>query len=145
AVVDWSVLATTVTIVVVAGTLAHFAVGGIPLLSSNVEIARLDVTASGLLGIPGRIYLFGIPLALAACLRGERIGSRAAFSTWQSRLLLATFVISRILSGFKSGLLEVVVITLLIYVASGHSMNRNHLPKLLAAFLVAAAFGFVVG
>jgi hypothetical protein len=143
--VRWGAFATTLALVAVAGTMVHFAVGGIPLLSSNVEIARFNVTASGFLGIPGRIYLFGLPLALAACLRAERLSDKGAFSSWQTRLVLITFVISRLLSGFKGGLVEVVLTTLIVYFASGHSMRRKYIPRLLAALVVALAFGVAVG
>ena len=143
--VDWDTFATALALFVIAGTVVHFAIGGVPLMSSNVEIARFDITASGLFGVPGRIYLFGIPLALAACLRAERVSDKDAFSSWQTRLILITFAVSRILSGFKSGLVEVVVTTLIVYFASGHSINRKHLLQFLAAFGVALAFGFAVG
>jgi len=143
--VPWGGFATTLALFVVAGTFVHFAVGGIPLLSSNVEVARFNVTASGFLGIPGRIYLFGVPLALAACLRAERVSDKDAFSSWQSRLVLITFVMSRMLSGFKGGLVEVVLSSLIAYFASGHSMKRKYIPRLLAALVLALAFGVAVG
>ena len=41
--------------------------------------------------------------------------------------------------------MEVVVTTLIVYFASGHSINRKHLLQFLAAFVVALAFGFAVG
>ena len=54
------------TLVAFAGVISffvayHFIVGGVPLLSADVELARFNFSGSGLFGIPGRMYLFGLP------------------------------------------------------------------------------------
>lgn len=45
--------------VIVFFVLYHYAVGGIPALSSNVITDRFNMTSSGLLGIPGRMASYG--------------------------------------------------------------------------------------
>jgi hypothetical protein len=93
-----------VSVFVALGTVWHFAVGGIPLFSSEVELLRFDFTSSGLFGIPGRLYLFGTKISwiLTSAFLSTKGVSWASSSVW--RFSTATLVISTLLSGFKGGI-----------------------------------------
>ncbi|GIG38797.1 hypothetical protein [Cellulomonas phragmiteti] len=102
-------------IVLTAGVLAmyHLAVGGIALFSDHVERQRFDFTSSGLFGIPGRMFLFGVDLAwvlatVNAAARGTRWRSSRPWVTATAVLLVTT-----LLSGFKGQFLSVVVLAAL--------------------------------
>lgn len=93
---------TLVPIVLLVGY--HFYKSGIPLFSPSIETSRFDVTASGLLGIPGRMYLFGIPIAWSwATVSAKKRGIRARDSRAWILATIVYFVVS-IFSGYKSGL-----------------------------------------
>ena len=84
--------------------LYHLVASGIPLFSSEIEVARFDFTSSGFFGVPGRMYLYGVPIAwilatTAAFYRGIRWHR---YPPW----VLATgfYTLVSLLSGFKSGL-----------------------------------------
>lgn len=94
-------------VVFVAGGFAmyHLVVGGIPLFSSgSVEVQRFDFTSSGLFGIPGRMYLFGVPVAwiIATTVATSRSIKLWRFGPWIWATLF--YVSCGTLSGFKSGL-----------------------------------------
>lgn len=130
------------------GCLLHFARGGIPLFSSQIEVARYDFTSSGLLGIPGRIYLFGVPFAFVFAFAANRLALRRIRA---DRLLVFTFVLfagSRILSGFKGGLVDVVLVTLIsvtVLVSQERLQLRRVLPGILSVLVPVAAFAAAVG
>jgi hypothetical protein len=130
---------TAIVVVVTIFTTYHFVVGGIPILSPSVEVSRYEFTNSGLYGIPGRMYLFGAPLAAGiAYARAKSLGI-----PWHADrltlLALSVFALSRLVSGFKSGLIEVAIVVLVMGVlANGPYVSvrrvlRRHLPILIAA------------
>ena len=98
--------------VVIILTFYHFFATGVPLLSEDVETARFDFTSSGLLGIPGRMFLFGLPFTVL-------LVSVAAFRNLVpvSRTLLyfvwVCYIATGLLGGFKGGLVAVLTIMLL--------------------------------
>lgn len=106
----------TVTAVVLLPALLafyHLLVGGIPLFSNSIEVDRFDFTSSGLFGIPGRMYLYGVPLAWAfatavAHFRGLRWTHYKPW-VWAT----ASYLVISILSGFKSGLSAAVMLALI--------------------------------
>lgn len=93
----------------------HLVVAGIPIFSSSIEMKRFDFTSSGLFGLPGRMYLYGIPFAwmLAAA------NAQALKVKWRSYVpwRLATFFLTAtaLMSGFKSGLLAAAYTMLIAY------------------------------
>jgi hypothetical protein len=127
-------------------TLIHFAADGIPILSSNVETSKFEFGKS-LFGIPGRIYLYGLPLATGGALaRSRQLGLR-----WnKDRLTLiaiSIFTVSRLLSGFKGGLLEVLIVLLIAAVlAQGPVTSVAHVLRRYLPMVVAAVIAvFLVG
>jgi hypothetical protein len=121
-------------------TLLHFAADGIPVLSHNVETRRFEFGRS-LFGLPGRMYLFGMPLATGAALaRARQLGVR-----WhRDRVTVAAisiFTVSRLLSGFKGGLLEVLIVLMIAValvqgpVTSVANILRRYLPLGIAAVI----------
>ncbi len=121
----------TVTLVLVA---VHFIRGGVPLFSGHVETSRFDVSKSGLLGIPSRAYLFGLPaIAIAyGALRNRTRNEGRMFAA-----VAATLVASRILGGLKSGLLEVTFVVLVTLIIRTNGTARITSPLVLRR----AAFG----
>jgi len=105
-------------VVVTAGTLAmyHLVVGGIPLFSSSIETARFDFTSSGIFGIPGRMYLFGINIAwVVASANAQAHGMRwRAYYPW--RWATAVLLVAAVLSGFKGELLSLAYSVVAVYV-----------------------------
>jgi len=98
-----------VAMVAILGSAYHFSRVGIPLLASNVEVARYDFAGSGLFGLPGRLYLFGLPLA-AGLVAFESATRRMDWyrDRWTALTLFA-LLLTRIGSGFKSGLIEFLI------------------------------------
>lgn len=132
--------------VVYAGVVYHFAVGGIPLLNANAEVARLNFTSSGLFGIPGRLYLFGLPIVAALTAAEARKVGTPIWAYRPARLAIAAFTLSRLLSGFKSGMLEVIITLILIRILSSTPLRpsaavRRYLMPVLCAIAVAYMVG----
>src|SRR5690348_8100753 len=87
----------------------HLIALGLPILQPDVEIRRFDFTSSGLLGIPGRMFLYGLPFSVIAwTLAGSRVGSKSVHrwvrGTW------GAYVAAQVASGFKGGLLNIVIL-----------------------------------
>ncbi|WP_193340573.1 hypothetical protein [Pseudarthrobacter sp. AB1] len=110
---DSSVMA----VVLAAGTLGlyHLVASGIPIFSSAIEIERFDFTSSGLFGIPGRMFLFGIPIAwMCASVNAHFLGvAWREYRPWQ--LATGFYIVSALLSGFKSGMLAMLFTMLIVY------------------------------
>ncbi|TWG93965.1 hypothetical protein L615_000600000780 [Nocardioides sp. J9] len=108
-------------VVLIAGALTtyHFAVGGIPLLSNQIERARFDFANSGLFGLPGRMYLFGSIFAwMLATVNGHVRGVRL-LTDWTWILATTFLVVPALLSGFKGRLAYVAVVLIFGLVAVG--------------------------
>src|SRR3984893_4793101 len=135
-------------IVTIAGffTLVHFVADGIPVLSPRVETSRFDFGKS-LFGLPGRMYLFGLPLAAGIALaRARQLGLRWS-KDGLTLLAISMFTVSRLLSGFKGGLIEVIVTLMIAMVlAQGPIISvarvlRRYLPVAIATVITV----FLVG
>lgn len=132
--------------VAVLFTVVHFAIGGIPLLSGDIETRRFEF-GSGLFGIPGRMYLFGLPLAVGAALTRAH---RAGVPWHRDRLVLLAVVVlvgSRAVSGFKGGLIEalIIVATAAILARGPITSVARVLRRYLAVALLALVAVFLVG
>lgn len=105
------------SMVIVAGLLAlyHLVASGIPIFSSQIETARFDFTSSGLFGIPGRMYLFGVNISwIFAAVNAEARGVRwRKYGPW--RLATIFLSVSAILSGFKGELLSLALTFMALY------------------------------
>ncbi len=98
--------------IVIFLTFYHFFVSGVPLLSEDVETARFDFTSSGLFGIPGRMFLFGLPFTVllvstAAFRKLMPVSRKLFYFVWLS------YIATSLLGGFKGGLVAVLTIMLL--------------------------------
>ena len=123
--------------VVVTLTFYHFFLSGVPLLSEDVETARFDFTSSGMLGIPGRMFLFGLPFAvflvsLSAARRLTRVSRKLMYLVWSS------YASASLLGGFKGGLVSVLTTMLLARSASGTPLS---LKRVLVGWRVAVIVG----
>ena len=95
-----------------AFALFHFASGGIPIFSHNIETSRFEFDSSGFFGIPGRVYLYGLPLVAGVALARSRQAGLHWYKDRVTLVAVSVFVVSRLLSGFKGGLLEVLIVLL---------------------------------
>lgn len=116
-----------VAIGVCALTGLHFALGGIPILESDVETARFDFN-SGLFGLPGRASLIALPIvAVSQLLRPREFTRNIVVLTW------GVLVLSRLFMGFKGAMLELVVLVALAFLASGRRITLGRTTTLAAA------------
>lgn len=127
-----------------AGVLAlaayHFAVVGIPVLSARVETVRFSLGASGLMGLPSRALLFGLPiLALLTATHRGRVSTTTTAWVWGG------FVVSRMAMGFKGGLLEVVIVALTAGLLRGARPRVGTVVALVAGLVAALLFGLFIG
>jgi hypothetical protein len=129
-------------LVVVFSVLAlyHFYVTGITIFRDDVETARFDFSASGLLGIPSRAYLYGIPiLALYSAIFHEKKNSRITFVIW------SVFIATQIFGGFKGGLYSVFS-TLIFAIILRARLSAPKLTILISTGLLASVlYVFFVG
>ena len=110
--------------VIAAGVLGvyHLLASGIPLFSDSIETERFSFTSSGLWGIPGRMYLFGIPISWLVALTN---GSAREGRIWSYKpLQLATgfLVLTSLLGGFKGDMISLAVFVF----ASLNALKAKH-------------------
>jgi len=130
-----------VSITVIALAAYHVLASGIPILGPDVEVQRFDFTGSGFFGIPGRMYLYGLPgVVLGAAVLHSKLGdtgiARLLKVNWTAYALVA------VLSGFKGGLLNVIVLYALARALSSRPIFLNAVSALRYALLIIAALGF---
>lgn len=133
----------------------HFAVGGIPLFSDGIEIDRFNFTSSGLFGIPGRMYMMGLPLLLVyiSIIRSRTVVHKSINVVYV--LTWVVFITSRIFSGFKGSLLEVVLTIMFIHAIENKPISVYNkrlftyalvlFSSLLFAGLIAGRYGATYG
>lgn len=114
--------------------------------ASSIETDRFDFTSSGLLGIPGRMYLYGIPLvwALSTAVACKRSVSPWRFLPWQ--VATSIYVLTSLLSGFKSGIFAMVVVMALC-AAVIYNYDRSFISAVGRRFVVvviACVYAFAV-
>ncbi|SHP75672.1 Uncharacterised protein [Mycobacteroides abscessus subsp. abscessus] len=104
----------------------HFVVGGIPLLSNNVEIDRFSFNSSGLGGIPSRMVLFGLPfIVIYATILNKRY--KNLFPNKYLIIIWCLFFIFKILSGFKGVIVEIVYFSLFVFAIKGEAVSIRKL------------------
>jgi hypothetical protein len=139
-------IAKPIIVITSLGCIYHFAKTGIPLLSSNVELSRLDVGSSGLFGVPSRLYLFGTLLVCAIAVAEARSAGRRISGDAAVRMAFGLLIVSRVLSGFKSGLWQCVVFGVLLAVlALGPISLRRYRGKLVLLAAAAVIFAYLTG
>jgi hypothetical protein len=123
----------------------HFLATGIPLFSSNVEVARFDFGSSVLFGLPGRAYLFGLPFLaiLSSAFAARHPGPTA---TWTVRVAWIAYAGAQVMTGTKGALLEVLLLLVLVRASLGRPLKLQNVLGVrfvaLAAAGVAVAFFF---
>jgi oligosaccharide repeat unit polymerase len=132
-------------VAVVALVAYHFAVGGVPLFSEEIEDARYGFASSGLLGIPGRMYLFGLPVLLFYV---TVVRSRSSPTRLRGLWILTwvVFATAQALTGFKSAILTVLFVGLFALTLAGKDLSivRAMTPKVIALVLAAMAFAVFI-
>jgi hypothetical protein len=136
----------TLFVVIITGLAAyHLVMVGIPIFTDNVEVSRFDFTSSGLFGVPGRMYLFGLPFAVLLV----SIGAGRKLLPVSRRLLVATwgaYIVANLLGGFKGGMVNVLVTALLVATVAGRpiTVKRVLLDRYGLLVLFAIAFGAAI-
>jgi len=124
--------------VVVTLTFYHFFASGVPLFSEDVETARFDFTSSGFFGIPGRMFLFGLPFTVllvstAAFRRLVPVSRALLYFVWLS------YIATGLLGGFKSGLVAVLTIMLLARSVVGRPLSLRRAVVGWRVFIIVGA------
>ncbi len=116
----------------------HFAVGGIPILKSNVEIERFNFTNSGLFGIPGRMVQYGIYFLVfySAYFCYNKKGKKYFI------ISLGLFVICKLLNGFKGSMYDIVVMIVYLFAFSKKDYNVKKFLNLKFISLIIVSIGF---
>ncbi len=138
---------TTFALIVFALVVYHYVVGGIPLFSTSIETLRFEVARSGLLGIPSRMHAFGTLFVLF--LLGsywQRVARRPKYAKRLLLLLYGLTAISLLFSGFKSSLIVLVEVIVILntYVPSWRARERLSVRSLALYTGIALAAVFVI-
>lgn len=131
----------TAVLLIIGLVVYHFALSGLALFSRFVEIRRFDFTQSGLWGIPGRMYLFGLPFAVflsKAWYKATR-GASARALVWAS---WSAYVLAQLFSGFKGSVVSIAVLYLLVLAQSGRPFTLWQAFRLRYAAVAATAIAF---
>lgn len=95
--------------IIIMFTMYHFIVGGIPILSNSIEVDRFAFSSSGLFGIPGRIFLFGLPFILIyVSYYDKQINN--SYSKKLKIIVWIAFILFKLLSGFKGAILDIIIL-----------------------------------
>lgn len=131
-----------VSVVVLTLIFVHFARGGVPLFAQNVETARFDLSSSGFMGIPSRAYLYMLPvLAIASA----RLDDKNQREQWLTSILWLAVIVTRLLGGLKSGMLEVAFLGMLVWLTSSHRPHIfSRIGLRIAGVAVVALMGAVL-
>lgn len=135
------------SIVIIIFVFYHFIIGGIPIFSSNLEVKRFDFSSSGLLGIPGRMYLYGLPFLLTYVSIYYQKSKKNKKIKQLLYVIWITFIVSRIFAGFKGGMIEVIVDFIFIKALTDKPLNINKLifsMKYFISILIAIIFAFLI-
>jgi hypothetical protein len=123
----------------------HFIVGGVPLFADDVELKRFSFLDSGLFGVPGRMYLYGLPFLAAYVSRVQELTPSKSGRQLRN-FVWAEFVLAMILSGFKGSLIQVLVIWILIRSVSNKPLTLRATLRLkyVAVLVTAILFGALI-
>lgn len=117
----------------------HFAIGGIPVLSANVETERFNLGGSGLGGFPSRAVLYAIPaMALLSLSTVTLITKRTTFAIW------GLYVLTQVGLGFKGAVLEIIVLAAIGYLVRVNKAKLKHVVLFTASLLGAFIYVEVV-
>ncbi len=121
----------------------HYVVGGIPILSPDVEVERFQFSSSGLFGIPGRMAIFGLPfIVLYVSIyywRTQDLRVKRLF-----RCVWVIFIFFSLLSGFKSSVLRAIDIIILARLLVGNALRISEFFSRRIKFLSLLAVFYIV-
>lgn len=124
----------------------HYIVGGVPLFSSDVEVSRFNFTSSGLLGIPGRMTMMGLPMLLVylSIIKSRQATHKSIHCAYVFTWIV--FITSRVLAGFKGALLEVLVTLTFIYAINNQplTIKIKKVVKYLSMVIIALVFASII-
>ncbi|MEJ9151431.1 O-antigen polymerase [Bacillus smithii] len=127
--------------VIIIMVIYHFLVGGVPILSSDVETKRFSFSSSGLFGIPGRFYLFGIPYMLIYSMYYvKQVNNKAAYKM----IIVAWifFIVFKMLSGFKGVLVDITIFFAFSRACIGKPIRLMKILSFKSLLLIFGAFVF---
>lgn len=126
--------------------LYHFARIGLPVFADDIELSRWKTTESGLYGIPSRAFQIGVPTAyFFAAVLWARVEVTHRHSIVRLRQwAIALLVITRLVSGFKGGLVQVIIVVFMAQLLSGTDRQRLRNVSVKFALPVLIGFGFAV-
>ncbi|MBT4686680.1 MAG: hypothetical protein HOK21_03280 [Rhodospirillaceae bacterium] len=133
------------SIVVFSLAFYHVAAIGFPLFSDNIETARFNFGGSGLLGLPSRMWLFGMTLMIFAQWN-YAINNPSYKNSMVMMFFTAAFVVLTLLGGFKGAPVYVAVLYLTHRLLAGAPVPiRSFLSyRFLAVAVFMVAFLFVL-
>ena len=134
------------TLGVVAATVYHYGVGGIPLFAAKVKVEAFDMVRSGLFGIPGRIFRFG-PLFLIFLIGAyyQLIANPPRHMAWLNGFVLLFALVAYILNGHKSAIVIILQALIIVYTyQSQFTVFKNFSMKKIIGVAVLAVLGFVL-
>jgi hypothetical protein len=123
----------------------HFAVGGIPLFNQAVETERFNFSSSGLFGIPGRVFLYGMPFLVLYCTAyHRRVGDRR--SQLLLRVVWTAYVASQLVSGFKGSIIVIGLMFLQASALAGRParVSARNIVKYAVAAVASLVFAFAI-
>lgn len=117
----------------------HFALGGIPVFSANIETDRFNLGSSGLGGFPSRAVLYAIPaVALLALSTFSEATKRPTMALW------VLYAVTQLGLGFKGAVIEIIVLAAIGYLIRVHSPKLKHIALFSLSLLVAFLYVEVV-
>ncbi|WP_427172301.1 hypothetical protein [Arthrobacter sp. 92] len=117
----------------------HFAIGGIPVLSANVETDRFNLGGSGLGGFPSRAVLYAIPAVALLSLSTVRAATkRQTIAIWM------LYVLTQLGLGFKGAVLEIIVLAGIGYLIRVARPRFKHMAILIVGLVGAFIYVDVV-
>ncbi len=123
----------------------HFSIVGLPIFSAHVETARFDFAGSGLLGIPGRMYQFGLPFVLVyVSVQYERFPTASLRRLKQ--YLWIFFGLIEVASGFKGAIFSLVLIYLELrcFIGTPLQLLSRSTWKIISGALVGTVFAVLM-
>lgn len=117
----------------------HFALGGIPVFSANVETERFNLGSSGLGGLPSRAVLYAIPIvALLSLSTLTEVTKRQTSAIW------VLYIVTQLGLGFKGAVVEVLVIAAIAYLIRFKRPRARHVFLFGLSLVMALAYVEIV-
>ncbi len=115
-------------VIVALLALYHLWAVGFPVFASDVEVQRFDFTSSGLFGIPGRMYLFGVPIVWAITTAAVVDAGKKFLASRAWVIASLALLLTSLLGGFKSGVAAMATTVIIVM-----TITQQSQPRLLTA------------